>query len=141
MQPLKKGGWGRREGAAAATNTQQWAPGCQPPHPLVTAFTKPRAVAKAVEGRVSPTALLHVSYYDMSFFARIFGLEDAEETRERVEELRGAVLRLDEEWTEDYGNFRDLQMREAKQTQRREDHSSHDEPQWVESDGNTGLGD
>jgi len=98
-------------------------------------------VAKAVEGRVSPTALLHVSYYDMSFFARIFGLEDAEETRERVEELRVAVRRLDEEWTEVYGKFRVLQMRVAKQVQRREENSSHEEPQGAESDGNNGIGD
>src|SRR5258708_1944531 len=77
----------------------------------------------------------------MSFFARIFGLQDAEETRERVEELRVQMRRLDEEWTDVYNKFRVLQMRVAKQVQRLDEHSSQEEPQGAESDGNDGAAD
>src|SRR5258707_13407135 len=77
----------------------------------------------------------------MSFFARIFGLEDAEETREKVEELRIKMRRLDEEWTDVYNKFRVLQMRVAKQVQRLDEHSSQEEPQGAGSDRNNGVPD
>ncbi len=77
----------------------------------------------------------------MSFFARIFGLQDAEETREKVEELRVQMRRLDEEWTDVYSKFRAMQMRVAKQVQRLDEHSSQEEPQGAESDGNNGVPD
>src|SRR5258708_27410099 len=77
----------------------------------------------------------------MSFFARIFGLQAAEETRERVEELRVQMRRLDEEWTDVYNKFRVLQMRVAKQVQRLDEHSSQEEPQAAESDGSDGVPD
>ncbi len=76
----------------------------------------------------------------MSFFARIFGLQDAEETREKVEELRVQMRRLDEEWTDVYSKFRAMQMRVAKQVQRLDEHSSQEEPQGAESDGNGTVG-
>jgi len=71
----------------------------------------------------------------MSFFARIFGLEDAEETREKVENLRVEMRRLNEEWTDVYNKFRVMQMRVAKQVQRLDANSSQEEPQGAESDG------
>jgi len=76
----------------------------------------------------------------MSLLARIFGLQDAQETREKVEDLRVQMRRLDEEWTDVYNKFRVMQMRVAKQVQRLDEHSSHEEPQGAESDGNGGSG-
>src|SRR5260370_39361347 len=71
----------------------------------------------------------------MSFFARIFGLQDAEETREKVENLRVEMRRIQEEWTEVYSKFRNMQMRVAKQVQRLGDEpSSLEEPRGAGSD-------
>src|SRR5258707_3439528 len=77
----------------------------------------------------------------MSFFARIFGLEDAEEPLDKDEELRLKMRRLDEEWTDVYNKFRVMQMRVAKQVQRLDEHSSQEEPQGAESGGNGVLQD
>ena len=72
----------------------------------------------------------------MSFFARIFGLQDAEETREKVENLRVEMRRIQEEWTEVYSKFRNMQMRVAKQAERLEkENSSLEEPQGAGGDG------
>ncbi len=72
----------------------------------------------------------------MSFFARIFGLEDAEDIRAKVEDLRIEMRRLQEEWTDVYNKFRVMQMRVAKQVQRLDANSSTEEPQRAGSDGN-----
>ncbi len=71
----------------------------------------------------------------MKLFARIFGLEDQVETRERLDALEKRAKRLEEEWTEVYGKFRTLQMRVAKQVQRLDANSSTEEPQRAGSDG------
>ena len=79
--------------------------------------------------------LSSLSYYDMSFFARIFGLQDSEETREKVEQLRVDMRRLQEEWTDVYSKFRVMQLRVAKQVQRLPDEpSSLEEPQGAGGD-------
>jgi hypothetical protein len=72
----------------------------------------------------------------VSLFARIFGLQDSEETREKVENLRIEMRRLQEEWTDVYAKFRVMQMRVAKQVQRADDQtpSSQEEPQGAGSD-------
>ncbi len=77
----------------------------------------------------------------MSLFARIFGLQDSEETREKVENLRIEMRRLQEEWTDVYSKFRVMHLRVAKQVQRLDEHSSQEEPQGAESDGNNGVPD
>jgi len=58
-----------------------------------------------------------------------------EDTTERLERLEKGMRRLEEEWTEVYHKFRVLQMRVAKQVQRLDANSSHEEPQKVEGDG------
>ncbi len=76
----------------------------------------------------------------MSFFARIFGLEDAEDIRAKVEDLRIEMRRLQEEWTDVYNKFRVMQMRVAKQVQRLDANSSTEEPQRAGGDGNEVTG-
>ena len=64
-----------------------------------------------------------------------------EDTTERLERLEKGMRRLEEEWTEVYHKFRVLQMRVAKQVQRLDANSSHEEPQRAEgdADGKGGL--
>jgi predicted nucleic acid-binding Zn-ribbon protein len=62
-----------------------------------------------------------------------------EDKTERLERLEKGMRRLEEEWTEVYHKFRVLQMRVAKQVQRLDANSSHEEPQKAEGDGQSGA--
>jgi len=66
---------------------------------------------------------------------RLFEPKDTTDLRERLDHVEVAMRRLEEEWTEVYGKFRTMQLRVAKQAQRLEENSSHEEPQGAEGEG------
>jgi len=55
--------------------------------------------------------------------------------RQRLDDFEVRIRRVEEDWTEVYNKFRTLQMRVAKQVQRLDANSSHEEPQKAEGDG------
>jgi hypothetical protein len=59
----------------------------------------------------------------------LFPSGDTTPLRDRIDGLEVAMRRLEEEWTEVYGKFRTMQLRIAKQVQRLDADSSHEEPQ------------
>src|SRR4030088_1459021 len=69
----------------------------------------------------------------MKLFKLLFGAKDTPDTSERLDALEVQMRRLEEEWTDVYGKFRVMQMREAKQVQRLPE-SAEEEPQAGERD-------
>jgi len=65
-------------------------------------------------------------------------VEDTKPLEHRLEDIERLFRRLEEEWTNVYDKFRTLQMRVAKQVQRLDENSSHEEPQEAGSNGNAG---
>ena len=75
----------------------------------------------------------HYTEGEDAIFSWFKSAKPVEDTTERLERLEKGMRRLEEEWTEVYHRFRVLQMRVAKQVQRLDANSSHEEPQ--EGDG------
>ena len=68
----------------------------------------------------------------------LFQPKDTTNIRDRVDAIEVAMRRLEEEWTEVYGKFRTMQLRIAKQVQRLDADSSHEEPQGAEGGESSG---
>ena len=63
----------------------------------------------------------------MGLFKRLFEPESTKELRETVDDLKIEMRRLQEEWTDVYNKFRNLQMRVARQTKAIDANSSQEE--------------
>ncbi len=69
-----------------------------------------------------------------SWFKSAKPVEDTTPLRQRLDQFEVRIRRVEEDWTEVYNKFRTLQMRIAKQVQRLDANSSHEEPQKAEGD-------
>jgi len=75
-----------------------------------------------------------------SWFKSAKPVEDTTPMRDRLDALERRIRHVEEDWTEVYNKFRTLQMRVAKQVQRLDANSSHEEPQKAEGDGAAVVG-
>ena len=69
-----------------------------------------------------------------SWLKRAKAVEDTTPLRDRLDAMERRIRHVEEDWTEVYNKFRTLQMRVAKQVQRLDANSSHEEPQKAEGD-------
>src|SRR5258707_1493137 len=75
-----------------------------------------------------------------SWFKGASAVEDLTPMRDGLDAMERRIRHVEEDWTEVYNKFRTLQMRVAKQVQRLDANSSHEEPQKAEGDGAAVVG-